>query len=39
VNSLHGPPGATPQCSVPHTVLAPLMFSMTSISPTIGQFV
>src|SRR5689334_1636872 len=39
VVSLHGPPGETPQCIVPHAVFAPLMFSMTSISPTCGQFV
>ncbi len=37
--SLHGPPGLTPQCSVPQTVLTPLTFSMMSISPTLGQFV
>jgi hypothetical protein len=35
--SLHGPPGATPQCSTPHTELMPLTFSMMSNSPMRGQ--
>src|SRR5262245_57631146 len=37
VNSLHGPPGATPQWSTPQTELIPLTFSMMSNSPTAGQ--
>src|SRR4051812_35368370 len=36
--SLHGPPGFTPQCSTPQTELMPLTFSITSNSPTDGQF-
>src|SRR3954454_13323747 len=35
--SLHGPPGATPQCSTPQTLLMPLTFSMMSNSPMPGQ--
>jgi hypothetical protein len=38
LNSLHGPPGATPQWSPPHTELIPLTFSITSNSPMPGQF-
>src|SRR2546429_9103073 len=37
VNSLHGPPGATPQWRVANSELRPLMSSITSISPTPGQ--
>src|SRR2546421_5013226 len=36
--SLHGPPGAVPQCCVCQVRLAPLTLSMTSNSPTPGQF-
>jgi hypothetical protein len=36
--SLHGPPGATPQWSTPHTESIPLTFSMMSNSPMPGQF-
>src|SRR4051794_14345271 len=36
--SLQGPPGLTPQCSTPQTELIPLTFSITSNSPTDGQF-
>jgi hypothetical protein len=38
LNSPHGPPGATPQCSTPQTELIPLTFSMMSNSPMAGQF-
>src|SRR5882724_9761279 len=37
VFSLHGPPGAVPQCSVPKSELRPLMSSIMSISPEPGQ--
>ena len=37
VVSLQGPPGSTPQCSVPATSDSALTSSMTSISPTEGQ--
>jgi hypothetical protein len=37
VFSLQGPPGAVPQWSVPNTELRPLMSSITSISPMLGQ--
>ncbi|GIM90367.1 hypothetical protein Ato02nite_021600 [Paractinoplanes toevensis] len=37
VDSLHGPPGLTPQCRAPKTELRPLMSSMMSISPDFGQ--
>ncbi len=39
VFSLHGPPGVVPQCSVTNSELRPLMSSMTSISPMLGQLV
>jgi len=39
VFSLHGPPGVVPQCSVANSELRPLMSSMTSISPMLGQLV
>ena len=37
VFSWHGPPGLTPQCSVPKTELRPLTSSMMSISPAVGH--
>ena len=37
VVSLHGPPGSTPQCSVPECSDSALTSSMTSISPVDGQ--
>src|SRR5215475_11939416 len=37
VVSLHGPPGDTPQCSVPNSEDRPLMSSIMSISPMPGQ--
>jgi len=37
VDSLHGPPGLTPQCSVPKTELRALMSSRMSTSPLFGQ--
>jgi hypothetical protein len=37
VYSLHGPPGATPQCSVDEVSLCPLTSSMMSVSPIDGQ--
>src|SRR4051794_36913765 len=39
VVSLQGPPDAVPQCRVLKTELRPLMSSMMSISPMLGQFV
>ncbi len=38
VVSLHGPPGLVPQCRVAHVLFRPWTFSMTSSSPTLGQF-
>src|SRR3954470_19442625 len=37
VDSLQGPPGLVPQCSVPNTELRPLMSSRMSTSPEVGQ--
>ena len=37
VDSLHGPPGFTPQCRVLNTEPRPLMSSMMSTSPEPGQ--
>src|SRR6266699_1016704 len=37
VPSLHGPPGDTPQCSVPNTELRALMSSIMSTSPEPGH--
>src|ERR1700759_2476626 len=37
VGSLQGPPGLTPQCRALNTELRPLMSSITSISPEVGQ--
>ena len=37
--SLHGPPGLVPQWRVPKTLLRPLMSSMMSHSPMLGQLV
>ncbi len=37
VGSLHGPPGLTPQWMVLKSELRPLMSSMMSISPDVGQ--
>ncbi|WP_404814067.1 hypothetical protein [Kitasatospora fiedleri] len=37
MDSLHGPPGFTPQWIVLKTELRPLMSSMMSISPDFGQ--
>ncbi len=39
VVSLHGPPGLVPQCRVANSELRPLMSSMMSISPMLGQLV
>jgi hypothetical protein len=39
LDSLHGPPGLVPQCSVPNTELRPLMSSKMSTSPLVGQLV
>src|SRR3712207_2067293 len=39
VSSLHGPPETTPQCNVANVELRPLMASMTSHSPMLGQLV
>ncbi len=39
VVSLHGPPETVPQCSVANSELRPLMSSMMSISPMLGQLV
>ena len=37
VDSLHGPPGLVPQCSVPNTELRELMSSRMSTSPEVGH--
>jgi hypothetical protein len=37
VDSLQGPPGLVPQCSVPNTELRPLMSSRMSTSPEVGH--
>src|SRR3982751_6847134 len=37
VDSLQGPPGFVPQCSVPNTELRPLLSSRMSTSPLVGH--